>query len=206
MDWAILVVAVLTCLFAGGTVWLQLQDRRPGLANEQDEALLSLQTTAEDLRFYVSNTGARPIRLESVWIRFKGDRLEDMPGTLVTHVDMQIHQGPSVPGWLNPGESITFHADLSHVAAHLQSLGQQDRGTVYLSFVDGLLREHKQEVVIPISGSRPALRESPESPGPTRTLQTLAKALRRPQSPRSQKRGERGAAALVGVLAVSPGR
>ncbi len=62
----------------------------------------------------------------------------------MTFVNMEIDQGLSVPGWLNPNESISFYADLRHVEAELQSIGHKERGTVYLSAVDGLVFRHEE--------------------------------------------------------------
>ena len=119
------------------------------LSIEQDPILLSIASVAEGLLFFISNTGAKPIKIDNVWIRFKEKDAESSVNP-VTFIDMEIDQGPSVPGWLNPGESIHFYANLIHVEAELRSLGHRKSGTVYLSVVDGLSHEHKQEIVIPI--------------------------------------------------------
>jgi hypothetical protein len=116
---------------------------------EQDPVLLSVASVAEGLLFFISNTGAKPVKIEDVWIRFNEGDVE-RSGNPVTFVNMEIDQGPSVPGWLNPGESIHFYADLRHVERELRSLGHESRGTAYLSVVDGLGHEHKQEIVVPI--------------------------------------------------------
>jgi len=153
MDWATLIFTVLAASFAGAAVLFQYLDRRTKISIEQDVGLLSIAESAGagGLLFFITNDGGKPAKIENVWIRFKGDRLEDLPGrTPVTFVNMEIDQGPSVPGWLNPGESIHFYADLSHVERLLWDHGQREQGTVYLSVVDGLSHEHKQEIVIPI--------------------------------------------------------
>lgn len=151
MDSATLVFTILAALFAGTALLFQYLDGRTNISIEQDIALLSIASSADGLLFFITNDGAKPVKIEDVWIRFKGKRLEDLPGqTPVTYVNMEIDQGPSVPGWLNPGESIHFYSDLSHVETLLREHGQTRRGTVYLSVVDGLSNEHKQEIVIPI--------------------------------------------------------
>src|SRR5215208_6817999 len=110
-----LILTSFACLFAGGTLLLQVLDRRTNISIVQEEGFLDSAlsvSSAQELRFIITNAGAHPVKIQNVRIKYKPQDTDGNEWDYVNPLDMPGLSPFRLPFWLDPrGGSYDFHAD-----------------------------------------------------------------------------------------------
>ncbi len=156
--WVSAVFAVLAFLAAAATLLLHLSDRMIKLEVVQEEYMdEDLQTTAADNespldRFLLHNKGARAIDIRDVRVDTapKRMRLFRRMGLLrregATAVSMRVVEGPEIPGWFRPGQ--TLRLDAYEGARALRRQGVSGEVKTDIIVVDVLEKERRYPITL----------------------------------------------------------